>query len=139
VTHEAVEDFCADFPKLVTFVDARDPAALRRISYAPLPGNVADLRERGGRFGAHNAHENYPDELAFRSDDLLVGSFFNGGVRIYDVAIRRVRARSPTRCRRRPRIRPSAPSGSTTSTSTTAASSSPATASRAGCTSCARA
>ena len=85
VTHEAVEDFCADFPKLITFVDARNPAALRRIAAAPLPANVADLCERGGRFGAHNVHENYPDELAFRSDDLLIGSFFNGGVRIYDI------------------------------------------------------
>jgi hypothetical protein len=85
VTHEAVEDFCTDFPKLITFVDARDAAHLQRISFAPLPDNVADLCERGGRFGAHNIHENYPDELAFRSDDLLIGSFFNGGVRIYDI------------------------------------------------------
>jgi hypothetical protein len=85
VTHEAVEDFCTDFPKLISFVDARNPARLRRMGAAPLPANTADLCERGGRYGAHNVHENYPDELAFRSDDLLVGSFFNGGARIYDV------------------------------------------------------
>jgi hypothetical protein len=109
VTHEAVEDFCADFPKLVTFLDARDPSALRRISYAPLPGNVADLCERGGRFGAHNVHENYPDELAFRSDDLLVGSFFNGGVRIYDI-------REPARPREVAYEVPPAPADSTVGT-----------------------
>ncbi|MEA2247589.1 MAG: hypothetical protein QOH46_2118 [Solirubrobacteraceae bacterium] len=106
VTHEAVEDFCTDFPKLVTFLDARNPAALRRISFAPLPANVADLCERGGRFGAHNVHENYPDELAFRSDDLIIGSFFNGGVRIYDI-------RNPARPREVAYEVPPAPAGST--------------------------
>jgi hypothetical protein len=85
VTHEAVEDFCADFPKLITMVDARNPARMRRMAAAPLPADTADLCERGGRFGAHNIHENYPDELAFRSESLLVGSFFNGGVRVYDI------------------------------------------------------
>jgi hypothetical protein len=85
VTHEAVDDLCADFPKRITFFDARDPARLRQVSEAPLPANTADLCEAGGRFGAHNIHENYPDELAFHSDRLIVGSFFNGGVRVYDV------------------------------------------------------
>jgi hypothetical protein len=85
VTHEAVDDLCADFPKRITFFDARDPAALRQVSAAPLPANTADLCQAGGRFGAHNIHENYPDELAFHSDNLIVGSFFNGGVRVYDV------------------------------------------------------
>jgi hypothetical protein len=83
VTHEAVDDLCADFPKRITFFDARDPSALRQVSQAPMPANTADLCTAGGRFGAHNVHENYPDELAFHSDRLIVGSFFNGGVRVY--------------------------------------------------------
>lgn len=86
VTHEAIANNCADFPKRITFFDARDPAALRQVSAAPLPANTADLcAAPDGRFGAHNIHENYPDELAFHSDNLIVGSFFDGGVRIYDV------------------------------------------------------
>jgi hypothetical protein len=85
VTHEAVEDRCVDAPKLITFFDARDPQRLRQVSQAPLPGNTADLCAAGGRFGAHNVHENYPDEPVFRSDRLIVGSFFGGGVRVYDV------------------------------------------------------
>lgn len=85
VSHEAVADNCADAPKLITFFDARDPQQLQQVSQAPLPANTADLCAAGGRFGAHNMHEYHPDEPVFRSDRLIVGSFFGGGVRIYDV------------------------------------------------------
>lgn len=40
--------------------------------------------KRGGRFGAHNLHENLPIPTSFCSDTLIIGSFFNAGVRIYD-------------------------------------------------------
>jgi hypothetical protein len=85
VSHESVADNCADAPKLITFFDSHDPQQLRQISQAPLPANTADLCAAGGRFGAHNIFENYPDEPTFRSDRVIVGSFFGGGVRIYDV------------------------------------------------------
>ena len=42
--------------------------------------------KRGGRFGSHNMHENYPSPLSWRSDDIVVATFFNGGVRAYDLA-----------------------------------------------------
>ena len=42
--------------------------------------------KRGGRFGAHNLHENQPGPTSFRSDTLIVGTFFNAGVRAYDTA-----------------------------------------------------
>lgn len=85
VTHESIDDLCADFPKRITFFDAGNPTALRQVSSAPLPANTGDLCTAGGRFGSHNIFENPPDELAFHSDDLIIGSFFNGGVRVYDV------------------------------------------------------
>jgi hypothetical protein len=40
---------------------------------------------RGGRYGAHNLHENRPGP-AFRSDTLVFGTYFNGGVRVHDIA-----------------------------------------------------
>jgi len=83
VTHEALTDYCADFPKLITFVSSR---TLGQISYSPLPANQVDLCEAGGRSGAHNISENVPDEPAFHSDALVIGSFFNAGVQIYDVS-----------------------------------------------------
>jgi hypothetical protein len=54
------------------------------ISTLPLPP-IEEFRNRGGRFGAHNLHENRPGP-AFRSDDLVFGTFFNGGVRVFDMA-----------------------------------------------------
>lgn len=82
VTHEAVTDYCGDFPKVITFVSSR---TLQQVSYSPLPANAVGLCEAGGRSGAHNISENVPDEPAFHSGSLVIGSFFNAGVRIYDV------------------------------------------------------
>jgi hypothetical protein len=52
----------------------------------PEPGNIAQLCLRGGRFGAHNLWENRPGKLAFHSERFALGSFFNGGVRLYDIS-----------------------------------------------------
>src|SRR6187397_2241271 len=41
---------------------------------------------RGGRFGSHNMHENYPGPCSFRSENLIVATFFNGGLRAYDIS-----------------------------------------------------
>jgi hypothetical protein len=53
------------------------------ISTLPLPP-VEEHAFRGGRYGAHNLHENRPGP-AFRSDTLLFGTYFNGGVRVHDI------------------------------------------------------
>ena len=44
-------------------------------------------RDRGGRFGAHNLHENVPraDRLV-QSDHVVFGTFFNGGLRAFDIS-----------------------------------------------------
>ena len=55
--------------------------------------------------GAHNLHENDPTDVAWRSDDVVIGAFFNGGVRAYDV-------RDPFRPRELGHLVPEAPSGS---------------------------
>ena len=41
---------------------------------------------RGGRFGAHNIHENVPKPTAWHSDETIIGTFFNGGLRAYDIS-----------------------------------------------------
>jgi hypothetical protein len=55
--------------------------------------------------GAHNLHENDPTGVAWRSDDVVVGAFFNGGVRAYDV-------RDPFHPREIAHLIPAAPPGS---------------------------
>ncbi len=85
VSDECVRDNGADWPKLVRVVDARVETNLVPIATFPPPPYDA-FAKRGGRFGAHNLHENLPVPTSWRSDTVIVGSFFNAGVRAYDVS-----------------------------------------------------
>ena len=46
---------------------------------------VEEFAPRGGRYGGHNIHENRPGP-AFRSSEIIISSFFNGGVRVHDIS-----------------------------------------------------
>ena len=85
VTDESIQDNGADWPKLVWLLDARDER--NPVSIATLPVNgVKPLLRRGGRCGAHNLHENPPANGAWRSENVVLGTFFNAGVRAYDIS-----------------------------------------------------
>jgi hypothetical protein len=85
VSDESIMDHAADWPKLVWILDARDERHL--VSIATLPAPPVDaFRSRGGRFGAHNLHENPPVPGAWKSDQVVLGTFFNAGVRAYDIS-----------------------------------------------------
>jgi hypothetical protein len=85
VSDESIMDHAADWPKLVWLLDARDERHL--VSIATLPAPPVDaFRSRGGRFGAHNLHENPPVPGAWKSDQVVLGTFFNAGVRAYDIS-----------------------------------------------------
>ena len=46
---------------------------------------MKDFKKKGnGRYGAHNLHENRPG--GWISEDIVVGTFFNGGLRAFDVS-----------------------------------------------------
>jgi len=83
VTDECVKDNAEDWPKLTWVIDARNEKNLVPISTLPLPP-VEDFGQRGGRFGSHNLHENRPGP-SFRSDEIIVGAFFNAGIRVYNL------------------------------------------------------
>jgi hypothetical protein len=85
VSDECVLDNGADWPKLVWVIDARNEANPVPIGTFPAPPFEAFAR-RGGRFGAHNMHENLPGPVSFRSDHIVIGTFFNAGVRVYDTS-----------------------------------------------------
>jgi hypothetical protein len=85
VTDESVVDDGADWPKLVWIVDARDERRLVPISTCPMPP-LRDFAGRGGRFGAHNLHENVPLPTSWHSEQVILGTFFNGGLRAFDIA-----------------------------------------------------
>jgi hypothetical protein len=84
VTDEAIEDYCADHPKLLWLMDGSTETNVVPISTAPMPP-ADEFCRRGGRFGAHNLHENDPSPTSWKSEDYLVGAFFNAGVRVYDI------------------------------------------------------
>jgi hypothetical protein len=83
VSDECVQDNGADWPKLVWVVDSRCDSNPLPIGTFPAPP-YDTFAKRGGRFGAHNLHENLPLPCSFQSDTLFIGTFFNAGVRAYD-------------------------------------------------------
>jgi len=90
VTHEAITDTVL-ISEADHFVRS---STLREISFSPLPRTRYSLRGGGGS-GRTTSLRNVPDEPAFNSDSLVIGSFFTAGVRIYDVSNVPVRAWSP--------------------------------------------
>lgn len=83
VTDESIRDNAKDWPKLTWVVDAREETNLVPISTLPMPP-VAEFGHRGGRYGSHNLHENRPGP-AYRSDTIIFATFFNAGIRVYDL------------------------------------------------------
>jgi hypothetical protein len=84
ISDECVRDDGEDWPKLTWVVDARVESNLVPVATLPLP--PADVfTKRGGRYGSHNLHENLPGPCSFRSENVVFGTFFNGGVRAFDL------------------------------------------------------
>jgi|FLYL01.1.fsa_nt_gi hypothetical protein len=81
VTDEAVTEGCDGPPHMVRVVDVSDETAPFVRSICPVP--EGDFCERGLRFGAHCLHENRPG--SYRSDTLMFVTYFNAGLRVYDV------------------------------------------------------
>jgi hypothetical protein len=81
VTDEAVRDGCDDDPHMVRVVDIADETRPRVVATCPVP--EGDFCARGLRFGAHCLHENRPG--SYRSDHVVFVSYFNAGLRVYDL------------------------------------------------------
>ncbi len=83
VTDESLEDNCREAKKTVRVFDIRDDRNPRQVGTFPEP--QGDFCERGGRFGPHNVHENRPEPESYVSEDLVFVTYFNAGLRVYDV------------------------------------------------------
>jgi hypothetical protein len=81
-TDEAVKDLCREDQKLVRTIDVSDARSPRVVGICPPPDD--EFCERGLRFGPHNLHENLPG--SYRSETLIFVTYFNAGVRVYDIA-----------------------------------------------------
>jgi hypothetical protein len=85
VTDESTMDDAVDWPKLVWVLDAREEKNLVPIATCPAPSYDA-FAKRGGRFGAHNIYENVPRPTGWHSENIILGTFFNAGLRAYDIS-----------------------------------------------------
>lgn len=83
-SNEETTDNCAEATKRIWVWDNVNEQSPKPIFPAPLPADADSLCLAGGRFGAHNIWENRPGPLAFHTERLVLGSFFNGAVRLYD-------------------------------------------------------
>jgi hypothetical protein len=98
VTDEPLRDHPEKTPKRARMFDISDETAPRLIGMFPEP----EGEFRGGRYGPHNFHENRPG--TFVSEDLLFLTYFNAGLRAYDVS-------TPSDIREVARFVPPAPAG----------------------------
>ena len=85
VTDESTENAGKDWPKLIWILDGREETNPVPIATCPV-ADVEAYAQRGGRFGAHNIHENVPRPTSWHSDRIILGTFFNGGLRAYDIS-----------------------------------------------------
>jgi hypothetical protein len=83
VTDEAVTDGCDRAPPhMARVVDVADDTTPEVLAICPVP--EGDFCERGLRFGAHCLHENRPG--SYRSAEVVFVTYFNAGLRVYDLA-----------------------------------------------------
>jgi hypothetical protein len=104
VSDEATQDDCKDHPKQIWVLNISQETNPVPVAIAPMPDRAVYCA-RGGRFGAHNQHENHEQPVAKQLHDTVVGSFFNAGVRIFDI-------RNPTRPEEIASFVPKTPPGS---------------------------
>jgi hypothetical protein len=74
---------CNEGLRYIWMFDVREPANPVSIATFPQPSE-ADYCAKGGSFGPHNLHENRPG--AFQSSSLIFATYYNAGVRAYDIA-----------------------------------------------------
>ena len=84
VSDECNRDGGEDWPKMNWVVDMREETNLVPIGTLPMP-DLEEFGRRGGRFGAHNLHENRTGP-SFRSSKTVFATLFNAGLRVYDLS-----------------------------------------------------
>ena len=84
-SEEAVLDRCADWPKRNWVWNIADESRPYPLAVFPPVPNQDALCKAGGRFGAHNIHMNRPIATSRTLTQTVVGSYFNGGVRVTSI------------------------------------------------------
>jgi hypothetical protein len=83
VADEPTTANCSQGLRYIWLFDVREPSNPVSIATCPTPAE-ADYCVKGGFFGPHNLHENRPG--SFQSSRLLFATYYNAGLRVYDIA-----------------------------------------------------
>ncbi len=91
VNSEAIAENCDEPLGFAGLVDIEDETRPRLVSLFPLPAPPPDAPfknfcVRGGRFGPHNQHQHQFQSALLRDDNLVFLTYFNAGLRIYDIS-----------------------------------------------------
>ena len=92
---EAIRENCDEPLGFVGLIDISDEATPRLVSTFPLPAppDGAPFRnfcEFGGRFGPHNQHQPQHQSALMQDDNLIYMTYFNAGLRIFDISDERL-------------------------------------------------
>lgn len=94
VNSEAIQEQGDEPLGHAAIVDVSDERKPRLISLFPMPEppegmGVTTFYERPGRFGPHNQHQPQHQEVLFQDEDIVFLTYFNAGLRAYDVSTER--------------------------------------------------
>jgi hypothetical protein len=90
INSEALAERCDESVGYAAVVDVSDPRKPKIISLFPTPvpppgADYSSFCERGGRFGPHNQHMTTGDPVLFDGHGVCFLTYFNAGLRVYDV------------------------------------------------------
>ncbi len=95
VNSEAIAENCSEPLGYAGIVDIKDETRPRLISLFPLPHPPAGMPVRNfcehpGRFGPHNQHQPQFQDVLFQDEDLVFLTYFNAGLRAFDISDERM-------------------------------------------------
>ena len=90
INDEAIRDDGDEPLNMAGIVDIRDESRPRLMSLFPLPepppdSGLKNFYQKGGRFGPHNQHHANHQPCLEDRDDIAYLTYFNAGLRVYDI------------------------------------------------------
>ena len=90
VNSEAIAENCGEPIGYAAIVEIKDEKNPRLISLFPMPHppegmGVKNFCERPGRFGPHNQHQPQFQNVLWQDEDVIFLTYFNAGLRAYDI------------------------------------------------------
>jgi hypothetical protein len=91
VNSEAIQEGCNEPLNHASLVGIKDPSKPRVVAMFPLPvpppgAPYKNFCDKGGRFGPHNQNQLYHNPHVQKSETLVYLTYFNAGLRIYDIS-----------------------------------------------------